>query len=115
MLITIARVLATLFAVLVVSKSYLSVRQRRESPLMFILWLITWAIILVLTYYPQIINTVLGREKVGVGTVLGVGLVFVYFVLYRVYAKADRVEKELHRLTRELAIKDTKESTDPKS
>lgn len=106
MLIILARIFVVIFTILVLSKSYLSFRQRKESLAMTIFWFVTWFVISLFTFYPDLIDTVLidPRTRSGTGTILGIGLIFIYFVIYRVYIKADRVEKQLNKLIRDLAL-----------
>lgn len=106
MILIFARIIAVVFALLVISKSFLSYKQRQESRTMFIFWSATWLMIVAVAAFPSLPDLILGRARVGVGTVLSVGLLFVYFVLYRVYTKAERNEQRLHALIRGLAVKD---------
>ncbi len=106
MLLIIIKVLALLLSGLVIAKSYLAYRQRQESLVMFLFWTVTWLLILTIAFYPELITVVIGERKVGVGSFLGVALVFVYFVVYRIYVKADRIEKKLQQMTRQLALKE---------
>jgi hypothetical protein len=111
MILLLIKILAFVFTALVIIKSYLAFRKREESLVMFLFWSITWLVIITVAFYPAIINRVLGEGRVGVGSLLAVAVVFVYFVVYRIYVKADRLEKQLHSLIRQLAIH---ESTKPK-
>lgn len=107
MLILLARIFSVLFTLLVAIKSYLDFRAKRESITMMVFWVATWVAISTIAFFPQLIDSFLGSPKTraGVGTVLGIGLIFIYFVIYRVYVKADRLEKQLSKLIRESSLK----------
>jgi len=107
MLLVVAKVLSVLFSVLVISKSYLSYKARRESLVMTIFWSATWVLIILIAAFPTLTDKILGISKHGggTGTLLGIGLIFLYFVIYRVYVKADRIEKQLSKVVREMALK----------
>ena len=107
MLLILARIFVVIFAILVVSKSYLSYRSKKESLTMTVFWSLTWILICSVTFYPHLIDVVLvdPRARGGAGTVLGIGLIFIYFVIYRVYIKADRIEKQLSKIVRDIALK----------
>ncbi len=83
MLIILARIFSIIFSFLVISKSYLSYRSKKESLTMTVFWSITWLVITSITFYPQQIDALLGSPKArgGTGTVLGIGLIFIYFVI----------------------------------
>ncbi|MEX1052141.1 MAG: DUF2304 domain-containing protein [Patescibacteria group bacterium] len=108
MLFAIARIFVVAFTVLIVAKSYLSYRSRHESLVMTIFWIVTWLIITAITFFPQLIDLVIDNQRAegGIGTILGIGLIFIYFVIYRVYVKADRVEKQLAKLVRDMSTDD---------
>lgn len=107
MLLVVAKVLSVVFSVLVISKSYLSYKARRESLVMTVFWSATWVLIILIAAFPALTDKILGISKHsgGTGTLLGIGLIFLYFVIYRVYVKADRIEKQLSKVVREMALK----------
>jgi hypothetical protein len=47
---------------------------------------------------------VFGGNRTGIGTVFGMGLIFVMFVSYRIYIKANRIEKNLNEISRKFAL-----------
>lgn len=110
MLLVVIKVLALLFTLLVTIKSYLAFRQRQETLVMFLFWTLTWLAIIAVAFYPDLITRILGERRVGVGSLLAVAVVFVYFVVYRVYVKADRIEKKMQEIVRQLALTDSKKS-----
>jgi len=105
----IAKTFATILAVLVASRLYLDWKAKRENPVMMVFWIGIWAAILVIAYFPSLIDKLisfLGGERAGLGTIFGMALSFLLFVNYRIYAKAQRIEKALEHLSREIALKD---------
>ena len=111
----IARLLSLLLAVVVISKTLVSYSQRKESLQMLLFWVITWGGIIVLTFFPVLVDRIIGDARIGIGTILGVGLVFVYFVTYRVYVKTDKNEREIEKLTRILALKEEQQENNKDS
>lgn len=103
----IAKVFATVLALLVISRSYLDWKSKKETAIMAIFWVGVWVAILTIAYFPGLIDKLinaLGGERTGLGTVFGMGLALVLFINYRVYAKAHRIEKALEQISREIAI-----------
>jgi hypothetical protein len=96
-------------ASIAIAKSYVDFRARRESLQMFLLWSLTWAGVVVVALFPPIVDVILAYSasgRVGLGTFFGMGLVFVLFVVYRIYVKLERVEQKLTRTIQELALKE---------
>src|SRR5215470_5651271 len=96
-------------ALIAVSKSYLDFRARIESLQMFLLWSLIWITVVIVALYPPIVDVILAYSasgRVGLGTFFGMGLVFVLFVVYRIYVKLERVEQKLVKTIQELALKE---------
>lgn len=71
-------------------------------------WLITWTSIIILAYYPFLIdkiNLMIGNKGNGVNTFLGAAFVFLLFITYRVYSKANRIERQIHDMVMKLGLK----------
>ncbi len=116
-MIIIARVLATVFALIVLSRSIVDYRNRKESFQMTVFWIIVWLAIAIIAFFPSTVDTAIrlfGGNKTGLGTVFGMGLVFIMFVSYRIYVKANRIEKNLNELSRNFALQ-TVNPTAPKT
>jgi hypothetical protein len=101
--------IAATFALLVLIKSYDEFRRGREPLPVFLFWLITWGAVLVVAFFPSVTDWMQARllgPRAGLGTILGIAIVFLLFLAYRLYLKADRVERDLNRLISELALRD---------
>jgi hypothetical protein len=109
MFLLVAKVFSLVLAAIAISKSYVDFRAREESLQMFMLWTLTWAAIVLVALFPWIVDIVIAYSasgRAGLGTVFGMGLVFLFFVVYRVYVKLERVERNLTKTIQELALKD---------
>jgi len=112
-MITFAQAFTAFFAALVVTKSYADLKRGRENIVMFLFWVCSWAVIIFVAMYPAVVDLIFiklsGGTNNNIATALAMGLTFVFFIIYRLYIKADRVEKTLHKLVSELAIKEQEE------
>ena len=109
MFVLVAKVFSFVLAVIAISKSYVDFRARLESLQIFLFWVFTWLGIVVVALFPSIIDYILGSfggGRAGLGTVFGMGLVFVYFLAYRIYVKIGRVEQKLTKTVQELALRE---------
>lgn len=106
-MIIVAQILATVFALVVISRSIVDYKNKKESLQMTAFWIIVWLAIAVIAFFPSTIDTAIrlfGGNKTGLGTVFGMGLVFIMFVSYRIYVKANRIEKNLEIIVRRYAL-----------
>ena len=111
MILLAARIFSFILAAIAVSKSYVDFRARRESLQMFLFWLITWTAIVVIAMFPWIIDLTLmyfGGGRAGLGTFFGMAIVFLFFVVYRMYVKLDRMQQILTKTIQDLALHDWK-------
>lgn len=106
-MIIIAQAFASIFAILVVSRSLVDYKQKKESLQMTLFWVVIWISVLALAFFPWLVDQIIansGGDRTGLGTIFGMGLVFMLFVSYRIYVKANRIEKNLDKLSREFSL-----------
>lgn len=105
----IAQAIATFFAALVLVKSFDDFRRKQEPLPIFLFWVTVWLAVLVVAFFPGITiwlrDHILGPQA-GVGTMLGIGSIFLLFLSYRIYLKADRTERAVNKLISALAVRE---------
>ena len=109
MFILVVKFVSVILAAIAVSKSYVDFKSRIESLPIFLFWLVTWTTIVVISLRPSIVVDVIrsyGEGQTGLGTVFGMGLVFLFFIVYRIYVKLDRLQQSLTKMVQELALRD---------
>ena len=100
-------ILVVMFAVFAVSRSYLRFRHSSESLAEFLLWIVIWTSIVVVVIFPGITAIpaqFFGIDR-GIDLLIYVSLVFLLYSTYRIYAKIERVEQDITKLTREITLK----------
>ncbi len=108
----IAKILAAFFAIVVISRSVTDYRSKKESLTMTAFWIIVWLAIAAIAFFPTLVDEAIrlsDDSRSGLGTVFGMGLVFVLFISYRIYVKANRVEKALAKLARDFCLSKIKD------
>ena len=106
------KIVSILLALLVISKTYLDYKKKREGLTMFLFWSITWVAIVYVAIKPSIFYkfaTSLSNKDVGMGTFVGLAFVFLFYITYRVYVKANRLEQKLKDIVMKIGIKDIDE------
>lgn len=117
-MIIIVKLLSIVLGLMVIFKTYHDFKKGKESVTMFLFWTIAWIGIILISLFPEIVEEILNftkSQKIGAGTFVGMSIVFLFFVIYRVYIKADRVEKDLAEVVRQTATKINLKETDIKS
>lgn len=108
-MIVFVKIISLILGLTVISKTYLDYKKRNESLIMFLFWTAAWIGIIAVSLFPEIINEALQismAQKIGTGTFLGVAIVFLFFIIYRIYIKASRLEKKMQDMLMKLGIKD---------
>ena len=98
----ISKIFAVLLAGIAISKSYVGVRTRAESFQVFIFWTLTWVAIVIVALFPALVDLVIasfGEKR---------ALVFLYFLVYRIYMRLDHMEQQLVKIVQELSLRDWK-------
>ena len=70
---------------------------------------VTWTLIVAVALFPSLVDLALsfsGPERAGLGTFFGMAIVFLYFIVYRLYVKLERIEQNLTKAIQELALRD---------
>ena len=107
-----AKAFSVVLAAIVISKSYVDFRSRKESAQMFLLWTLTWVAIVLVALFPSIIDILIGvgGGRAGIGTFLGMAIVFNLFLVYRTYVRMEALEQKVTAVVQELALHDRWES-----
>src|SRR5947207_79209 len=109
MFLIIAQIFSVLLAGITISKSYVDLRAKRESLSLFLFWTATWIAIVGIALFPNVIDiliTSFGSGRTGLGTFFGMALVFLYFIVYRIYSKLERMDQKLTKVVQEIALRD---------
>src|SRR5438552_16000683 len=104
----ISKIFAVLLAGIAISKSYVGVRTRAESFQVFIFWTLTWVAIIIVALFQALVDLVIasfGDKRVGLGTVFGMALVFLYFLVYRIYMSVDHLQHDGVKIVQGLCLR----------
>ena len=105
------KLIAIIIALTTIAKTYLDYRKKRESLVMLIFWTIIWVAATTVVVYPVIIEKISFYTRdytFTLGSVISLAFIFMLFIIYRVYAKAARIEYQVTQLARKVAL-NTKE------
>jgi len=109
MILLVAKVLAVFVAVFVLAKTTHDFIKQKETRVMFLFWCVVWWSVIVLTLFPQLVDMIFGAGRSGLNTFMGLVIVFLLYLNYRIYLKADRTERAIQYVIKELALKSPRE------
>lgn len=80
-------------------------------------WMLLWLLGAALVINPESANRIADIVGVGRGAdvVVYVGLIFVFFLLFKLYNRTITIEQDITRIVRSLALKDEKDEHDKSS
>lgn len=104
----ILEIIITGFALFAISRSYLRFKRNSESLWEFLLWVVIWSSVVVVVFYPQITDipaNFFGIER-GVEFIVAMSILFLFYSTYRIYSKIEKVEQDITKLTRAIALRE---------
>lgn len=109
-MISIIQIFLIVFALFAWSRAFLRMRGKSISIGEFLFWSFIWSAIIVIGLFPGLITVI--SELVGIGRgidlAIYVGIVLLFYLMFRLYVKVDSQSIEITKLVREIAIKDAK-------
>ena len=108
-MIILVKLICLFLGLTVIAKTYIDYKRKYESLTVFLFWTLTWIVIIYASLQPaQIYQFVqsLSRENIGLGTFGGIAFIFIFYLTYRVYIKANRLEQKLHDVVIEIGLKE---------
>lgn len=104
----IVQFLVTIFVAFAASRVYLRFRARDMSMSEFLFWLIIWSGIEAVVWIPKALDRLasyIGIER-GIDVMVYGSVILLYYLVYRLYVKAELIEHDVTSLVRKLTLKD---------
>lgn len=116
MRILIIQVFASVFILFILLKVFFRLRDQRISRGSFAFWTLLWVAGGILFWHPELSNRAARFLQVGRGVdaIMYVSIVSLFYLLFRVFNRFEKLEGDITRLVRELAILEKTRAGDPK-
>lgn len=100
------QILITVISLFIVGKAAAAYFHKRIRMPAFAIWSIFWVTIIVLVWQPDLTNYLAAFLQVGRGAdaVFYLSLIVIFYLLFRIYIRFERVDAHITTLVRELAI-----------
>lgn len=110
------QIIVSLFVIYLIGKLYHNFRHGRLSRAIFISWTVLWLGVVTLFWSPEIASRLaeffgIGR---GVDLIVYLSVVAIFYLIYRLFIRFEKLEREITVLTREQAlhVEESKEDKD---
>lgn len=105
------QIIISIVALLVIINAVAKLRQKTFTLAMFIIWSSLWFAMGVVVWYPNISNIVARFLRVGRGTdaILYISLIVIFYLIFRISARLEKLHQDVTKLTRAIAISSKKE------
>lgn len=100
------KIILTLFALFAWSRVYLKFRARLMNVKELIFWTLIWATAITVVFIPGKTTTLarlLGMER-GFDAFAFIGIVTVFYIVYRLYVKTNEIDQTITELVRQIAL-----------
>jgi len=107
-----AKIFSIIIGLTVISKTYHDFKKNYESLTMFLFWSLIWFAIMITALFPDLFVRLIEKVSgngVGLGTFAGIAFIFLLFVTYRVYIKANRLERKIHDIVMKIGLREVGE------
>ncbi|PIN70370.1 hypothetical protein COV93_01810 [Candidatus Woesearchaeota archaeon CG11_big_fil_rev_8_21_14_0_20_43_8] len=106
----ILQIFVLIFVFFVVSRTILRLKDNEISVSEFIFWILIWALVLVVIFIPKITIKISGMLGIGRGIdlVIYFSILLLFYLVFRIYVKIEKVEQEITTIVREVSLKKIK-------
>jgi hypothetical protein len=104
------QILITLFVVIVLFKLFKQRQADKISLSSFFAWLILWLIMLVVFWQPATASYLANFLGIGRGAdlIVYLSVVVIFYLLFKIFVRINKIEKEITKVVREDAIKNVR-------
>ena len=102
----IIQLLIIVFALFALSRAFLRFKDNALSIRDFVFWLVLWLGLITVASMPELIlrvSEILGIGR-GVDMILYLGMVALFYLIFRLYVKIENQEKDITSIVRKIAI-----------
>ncbi|MBU1203224.1 DUF2304 domain-containing protein [Patescibacteria group bacterium] len=101
------QIIITLFVLVILFKLFVQKQKNKISLFSFIIWFLLWLAVLVVFWQPDTttyLANVLGIGR-GADLVVYISIVVIFYMLFRIFVRLNKIENEITKAVREDAIK----------
>ncbi len=85
---------------------YQKVSQNKSS-LYYVLWIVLWFLIIIFAFVPELSNPLAKLFGIarGLDFLVIVAIIFIFYLIFKLYIKMDKIQQDMTAIVREIALK----------
>lgn len=105
------QILLTIFIVFILFKLFLQKQKNQMSLVSFLIWILLWLAVLVVFWIPDSTSYLASWLGIGRGAdlVVYISIVLIFYMIFRIFVRLNKIESDITRVVRNDAIKNVKE------
>ncbi len=105
---SIIKIFFILFSLFGLSRIFVRVRKRELSYALAVLGVIIWACVIIFALWPELLNRLADLVGIGRGvdTAVYISIVVIFYLVFRVFVRLEKMEDHLTTIVRQNALKD---------
>lgn len=99
--------IAVLFSVFALSRVFIRFKSKEISINEFIFWIFIWITIIITSVNPIIFDFIskIVQTKKPIDIVVYISIIVIFYLIFRVYVKLEKVESNITKIVREAALR----------
>lgn len=105
------QIIVSLFILVILWKLFRQRQQKKISVTNFIVWFLLWLIVAIVFWQPESTSYLANLLGIGRGAdlVVYVAIVVIFYLLFKIFVRLNKIDSEITKLVRKDAIKNVKE------
>ena len=101
------QIIMIIFALFALSRAILRAKERKLTKNQFLFWTILWIALVIFASFPSILTSFANLIGIGRGidTLVYLGIILLFYFLFKLYIKIKGIEEKITKLTRAITIK----------
>ena len=96
-----------IFALFALTRALLMLKKNKLTPKKFFSWFILWIAVIAVGFIPGIstlLSKPLGISR-GADFLVYISILVLFYLIYRIYVKLDKIDREITKIVRNIALK----------
>lgn len=104
------KIFILVFVAFALSRAFLRFRGKEITLPAFLFWILIWITVIVVTVFPRWASFLASIFGVGRGAdfLVYISIILLFYLVFRIWVRFENLERELTKLVRKLALKESK-------